>query len=111
MTVKDLPTIRNFVSYCENSDSKTILFNSSKKTERIEIVKGKKTPFEVNSRMVSFVRGIDKGHTALEIFSKHLNSPPPMTAANYSKLFKRQHAASKAVATESMKAAAQDVLK
>jgi hypothetical protein len=34
-----------------------------------------------------------------------------MTAANYSKLFKRQHAASKAVATESMKAAAQDMLK
>ena len=101
----------NFVSYCENCDSKTILFNSSKKTERTEIVKGKKTPFEVNSRMVSFVRGIGKGHTALEIFSKHLNSPPPMTAANYGKLFKRQHAASKAVATESMKAAAQDVLK
>jgi hypothetical protein len=86
-------------------------FNSSKKTERTEIVKGKKTTFEVNSRMVSFVRGIGKGHTALETFSKHLNSPPPMTAANYSKLFKRQHAASKAVATESMKAAAQDVLK
>ncbi|CAB3982713.1 Hypothetical predicted protein [Paramuricea clavata] len=98
----------NFVSYCENCDSKTILFNSSKKTERTEIVKGKKTPFEVNSRMVSFVRGIGKGYTALEIFSKHLNSPPPMTAANYGK---RQHAASKAVATESMEAAAQDVLK
>ena len=37
----------NFVSYCENCDSKTILFNSSKKTERTEIVKGNLTPFEV----------------------------------------------------------------
>lgn len=100
-----------FVSYCESCECKTVLFNSSKRTTGTEIAKGKKTPFEINSRMVSFARAIGKGHTALETFSKHLNSPSPMTAANYKKLFKRQHAASKAVTAESMKAAATEVLK
>lgn len=64
----------------------------------------------MNARMVSFARVIGKGHGALEAFSKHLNSPSPMAAANYRKIFKQQHAASKAVATDSMKAAAHEVL-
>lgn len=99
-----------FVAYCEQCDSEKVLFNTSKRSTKTDIIKGTKSPFEVNSRMVSFTRAIGKGHTALGTFSKHLNSPSPMTAANYKKLLKRQHAASKSVAIESMKAAANDML-
>ena len=99
----------DFVAYCEQCDCEKILFNSSKRSKRTDIVKGKKTPFEVNTRMLSFSRAIGKGHSALETFSKHLNSPPPMTVTNNRKLLKLQHAASKAVATGSMKAAAAEV--
>ena len=34
---------------------------------------------EVNIRMISFVRSIGRGHSALENFSMSLNSPAPMT--------------------------------
>lgn len=64
---------------------------------------------EVNLRMVSFIRSVGRGHAALQDFCTHLNSPHPMTYPNYQKLFQKLHVASKAVATESMCAAAGEV--
>lgn len=64
---------------------------------------------DVNVRMVSFVRSLGRGYSALQNFSLHLNSPPPMTKANYMKTFKTIHSASHAVATESMQNAANEI--
>ena len=63
---------------------------------------------EVNTRMVSFVRAIGRGYSALESFCLSLNSPAPMTSKNYKKVFRRILAASRAVAIESMTKAADE---
>ena len=56
--------------------------------------------------MVSFIRSIGRGHSALDNFCLFVNSPPPMTKKNYRKVFKRIGSASKAVALDSMRKAA-----
>ena len=38
---------------------------------------------ESNIRMISFIRSIGRGHSALDNFSLFVNSPPPMTKSNY----------------------------
>ena len=63
---------------------------------------------EVNTRMVSFVRAIGRGYSALESFCLSLNSPAPMTSKNNKKVFRRILAASRAVAIESMTKAADE---
>ena len=62
------------MSYCEACEERTVLFISSKKTDRTTVVMGKKT------------RAVGKGHSGLQLFSKYLNSPQPMTRRNYAKL-------------------------
>lgn len=64
---------------------------------------------KVNLRMVAFVRSLGRGHAALQNFSLYLNSPGPMTANNYSKMFSKIHSASKEVAKDSMNAAADEL--
>ena len=61
---------------------------------------------EINIRMVSFIRSIGRGHSALDNFSLFVNSPPPMTKKNYKKVFKRVACATKVVAFDSMRRAA-----
>ena len=61
---------------------------------------------EINIRMVSFIRSIGRGHSALDNFCLFVNSPPPMTKKNYRKVFKRIGSASKTVALDSMRKAA-----
>ncbi len=63
---------------------------------------------EINTRMVSFVRSIGRGHSALENFSLFLNSPAPMTVKNYKKVFRRVGEAIRNVAKDSMKKAADE---
>ena len=105
----DLLTSQGFahevISYCEACEARTVLFISSKKADRTTVVAGKKTPFEANIRMIAFIRAVGKGHSGLQLFSKYLNSPQPMTRRNYAKLFKLQHAAAQYVAINSMTAA------
>ena len=43
--------------------------------------------------MVSFVRSLGRGFSALQNFSLYVNSPPPMTKKNYRKLFRTIHSA------------------
>ena len=109
----DLATGQGFandiISYCEVCDSKDVLFVTSNRSQNTSVIKGKKTPFESNIRMVAFIRAMGKGHRGLETFSKFLNTPQPMTKNNYTKLFKLHHAAAKAVATNSMTAASAEV--
>ncbi len=64
---------------------------------------------EVNIRMISFVRSIGRGHSALENFSMSLNSPAPMTKNNYRKAFKNYNAACKEAAVESLQKAAEEI--
>lgn len=64
---------------------------------------------EVNLRMVSFVRSIGKGYSALEKFSLYTNSPRPMTKNCYRRTFNKIHSACKEVAEESMKGAVEEV--
>lgn len=102
-----------FLGYCETCDDDFPLFCSSEVAENNPEMyeHGEKgTPHSVNIRMVSFVRSIGKGHQALVNFSRHLNSPPPMTKNNYEKLMKHQHSAAKKVALSSMETAAKELL-
>ena len=66
---------------------------------------------EINVRMVSFVRSIGRGHSALENFSMYVNMPQPMTYPSYKNIFNKVHAVSKEVATESMVASADGSLR
>ena len=96
-------------AYCNNCESESVLFTTSKRCQHTELLTGKKLPMEANVRMVSFVRSIGKGYAALEHFSKHLNSPAPMSKSNYNNIMSLKHSAAKRVAKESMKAAADEV--
>ena len=99
----------DIVARCEACHSEQLLFTTSKRCMNTDVVRGKKTPMEVNARMVAFTRAIGKGHTALEVFAKYLNSPQALAYTSYKKLFMKQLAAAKTVAVDSMKAAAAEV--
>ncbi|KAK3748587.1 hypothetical protein RRG08_011669 [Elysia crispata] len=64
---------------------------------------------EINLRMVSFVRSLGLGYSALENFSLYTNCPRPMSKKCYQSTFSKIHAASKEVAEESMVRAAEEV--
>lgn len=74
-----------------------------------EMKSTKKRDKEINVRMVSFVRSLGRGHSALTKFSMHTNSPEPMTRKNYRKIFMKVHGATQIVAEESMMKAAREV--
>jgi len=59
--------------------------------------------------MVSYAREIDMGLSALESFSKCMNCAPPMSQNAYDNLFDKYAKASRIVAENSMKTAAQDL--
>ncbi|XP_074661498.1 uncharacterized protein LOC141914130 [Tubulanus polymorphus] len=89
---------------CDACEESVSSFETSKKTDE-----GKSSTYEVNIRMVSFVRGIGKSYDTITQFSTYFNSPLPMTRKSYQRLLKRNHAVNKAVALDSMKAAAAEV--
>ena len=66
-------------------------------------------PFEVNIRMVSYAREIGMGLGTLESFSKCMNCASPMSQNAYDNLFDKYAQASRIVAENSMKIAAQDL--
>ena len=66
---------------------------------------GGPSPYEVNCRMVLFIRELGKGHSALRTFSRVLNSPG-ITQSAYDNLFEKIHEASELMAEQSMKEAA-----
>ncbi|KAK6964814.1 forkhead box protein k1 [Biomphalaria glabrata] len=71
---------------------------------------GQKRGFrEINLRMVSFVRSIGPGHSALLNFCQHTNSPPPISETSYQSVMHTIGLASKKVAEESMEKAAREV--
>ena len=64
---------------------------------------------EVNMRMIAFTRSIGKGYNTLQNFSLYMNSPSPMTYTSYRSAYKKLHQATREVAVESMKTAAEKV--
>nr|KAI8744395.1 A disintegrin and metalloproteinase with thrombospondin motifs 7-like [Biomphalaria glabrata] len=71
---------------------------------------GQKRGFrEINLRMVSFVRPIGPGHSALLNFCQHTNSPPPISETSYQSVMHTIGLVSKKVAEESMEKAARKV--
>ena len=77
---------------------------TSRKTEDARASK-----YDVNIRMVAFIRRLGKGHEALKQFSTYLNSPHPMKKKSYQKLLEYHHAANRNVAIDSMKSASVNV--
>ncbi|XP_055873987.1 uncharacterized protein LOC129924198 isoform X2 [Biomphalaria glabrata] len=59
--------------------------------------------------MVSFVRSIGRGLSALLNFCQHTNSPPPISETSYQSVMHTIGLASKKVAEESMEKAAREV--
>ncbi|KAK7002556.1 forkhead box protein k1, partial [Biomphalaria glabrata] len=59
--------------------------------------------------MVSFVRSIGPGHSALLNSCQHTNSPPPISETSYQSVMHTIGLASKKVAEESMEKAAREV--
>ena len=87
---------------CENCSKWSAGFKTSRASS-------KSGHSEINLRMVSYVRSLGRGFSALQNFSLYVNSPPPMTKNNYKKIFRTVHSASKEVALESMKSAAEEL--
>ena len=70
---------------------------------------GRASKYEVNVRMVAFVRSLGKGNEALELFSTYMNSPQPMNNTSYKTLLQHNHAANRKVAFASMSSAGVNV--
>ena len=98
-------------SYCQNCDTKTFLFNTSKPCRK-GVFEGnqRQTPHEINARMIVFAREIGLGLSSLEIFSKCINTPPPINQGLYENIFDKLLAATKMVAQKSVQRAAQELL-
>ena len=99
----------DIVGKCHRCESRTIPMKTSNKCKPTEINTGKNPPFEVNTRMVSYVRSLGKGYRTFEHFYKFLNSPNALSVNAYNSLLKKKHAAAKSVATDSMVNAAEKV--
>ena len=67
------------------------------------------TPFEVNMRMMSYVRSISKGHNAMDKFATHLNMPHSLSQKAYDRLSNHLHNSARQVAMDSICKAAQDL--
>lgn len=102
----------SFNGFCYTCQKSEFLFSSSKRCAKKGVYQNhnKQTPFEVNVRMVSFVREIGLGLSALEDFSKCLNSPPPMNQRPYDAIIDKLLQATKSVAISSMNQAAAEVI-
>ena len=101
----------SLTGYCTACDEETILFHSSKMTEKAGVFSDAKTkrPWEINVRMVSFARAIGKGNSCLDTFTKCLNMPDALQPNAYQAILKYHHDATAIIAEESMKAAASEV--
>ena len=86
--------------YCTKSKPSVIVSTSKKVCEEQggENLKGS---YEVNLRIVTFVRELGKGHTALDTFSRVMNTTT-MSQSAYDGLFAKLHSASLFMAKESM---------
>ena len=79
----------------------SVLFSTSKKVCEEQGGENLKGPFEVNLRIVTFVRELGKGHTALDTFSRMMNTVT-MSHSAYDKLFAKLHSAPLSMAKEGM---------
>ena len=96
-----------FVSICEHCHDKKSLFTSSKPCQQAGILSEKShTPFEVNARIVTFIREVGKCQNALQKFSTIMNTPS-IGNASYNSLVNELHDACLKQATASMDGAAE----
>jgi len=100
------------VGHCECCAADKLLFATSNMCEKKGAFQSnaRQTPYEVNVKMISFARELGLGLAALQTFSKCLNSPPPMGQTSYDALFNKYLEAIKAVAEESMRQVAAEVI-
>lgn len=106
-----------FVRYCAHCQTEaTIFISSNKQSTPVKHSDTKdKSPdrffhpsYEINLRMVTFIREIGKGHSALQTFSRTVNSTG-ITNTAYDGLLNKLCEASKQVAEKSMMDAADEV--
>ena len=79
----------------------SVLFSTSKKVCEEQGGENLKGSFEVNLRIVTFVRELGKGHTALDTFSRMMNTET-MSHSAYDELFAKLHSAPLSMAKEGM---------
>ena len=101
----------SLTGYCNACGKESILFRSSKMTEKTGVFSDAKTknPWEINVRMVPFARAIGKGNSCLDTFRKYLNMPDALQPNAYQAILKYHHDATAIIAEESMKVAASEV--
>ena len=100
------------MGHCQTCKTDNFLFATSTtcKKEGVFQSNQKKTPYAINLRMVTFTKELGLGLAALQTVSKCLNSLPPISQSSYDTLFGKYSEATKAVAEESMKQAADEVI-
>ena len=98
----------SFRAKCLSCHFDTNMFSSSKRCEKTDIIASAYRPFEVNARMVTYVREIGKGHSALEKFGTIMNTTA-MDSHSYNGLFDKLHQACEEQANDSMVAASSEL--
>lgn len=101
-----------FNGHCAHCHTESTLFTSSNKQSSNNAARNEDkwfhSSYEINLRMVMFIREIGKGHSALNTFSKIVNTTG-ITSTAYDGLFTKLYNACKNTAENSMQCAATEV--